>query len=322
MQNWPVLKTKPLMTAPTAFSTSASSKTMCAALPPSSIVTGLRASPAALATCRPTAVEPVKAILSTPWCRSSASPATGPRAGDDVDDAVRDTRLLEQPGHVEGAERGLVGRLVHDGVAGGQRRAQLRTGEDQREVERGDRGDDTDGLALGVGEGVVDRLAGRTVEGEGEGGEVLVVVGRVRHVDGAAQADRLAHVEALQLRDLVRVLPDQLGHPVQDPAALASGRRGPRTAVEGLARGTYGRVHVGRRRLRDGRDDRAPGRVDHLRTRSVGRLAPLPSDEQSPGFDLEGGHHHSSASSPRFQSTGFLLVRSLITDRFPVNALI
>ncbi|CAM5664595.1 hypothetical protein SVIOM74S_09920 [Streptomyces violarus] len=78
MQNWPVLKTKPLMTAPTAFSRSASSKTRWAAFPPSSMVTGLSASPATLATCRPIAVEPVKAILSTPRWRSSASPATGP----------------------------------------------------------------------------------------------------------------------------------------------------------------------------------------------------------------------------------------------------
>ncbi len=78
MQNWPVLKTNPLMTAPTAFSRSASSKTRWAALPPSSMVTGLRFWPATLAACRPTAVEPVKAILSTPVCRSRASPATGP----------------------------------------------------------------------------------------------------------------------------------------------------------------------------------------------------------------------------------------------------
>ena len=78
MQNWPVLKTKALMTAPIASSRSASSKTMWAALPPSSMVTGLRCSPATLAACRPTAVEPVKAILSTPGWRSSASPTTWP----------------------------------------------------------------------------------------------------------------------------------------------------------------------------------------------------------------------------------------------------
>ena len=78
MQNWPELKTNALITAPMATSRSASSKTMWAALPPSSMVTGLRCSPATLAACRPTAVDPVNAILSTPGWRSSASPTTWP----------------------------------------------------------------------------------------------------------------------------------------------------------------------------------------------------------------------------------------------------
>lgn len=39
-------------------------------------------------------------------------------AGDDVHHTVRDPGLLEQAGHVQGAERGLVGGLVHHGVAG------------------------------------------------------------------------------------------------------------------------------------------------------------------------------------------------------------
>jgi hypothetical protein len=39
MQNCPVLKTKALMIAPTAFPKSASSKTMCGALPPNSMAT-------------------------------------------------------------------------------------------------------------------------------------------------------------------------------------------------------------------------------------------------------------------------------------------
>ena len=78
MQNWPVLNTNALIAELTACSMSASSKTICAALPPSSMVTGLRPSPAAAATRRPMFVEPVKATLSTPGWRSSASPATGP----------------------------------------------------------------------------------------------------------------------------------------------------------------------------------------------------------------------------------------------------
>ncbi len=79
MQNWPVLKTNALITAPTACSTSASSNTRCAALPPSSRVTGLRCCPATLATCLPTAVDPVNAILSTPGWVSRGSPISEPK---------------------------------------------------------------------------------------------------------------------------------------------------------------------------------------------------------------------------------------------------
>ena len=77
MQNCPVLNTKALMTAPIAASTSASAKRIFAALPPSSATTGVRCSPAVRATTRPIFVEPVKAIMSTPSCRTSASPSSG-----------------------------------------------------------------------------------------------------------------------------------------------------------------------------------------------------------------------------------------------------
>ncbi len=61
-----------------AVSRSASAKISCADLPPSSMVAGLRNSPARLATDRPTGVDPVKAILSTLGWRMSAWPATAP----------------------------------------------------------------------------------------------------------------------------------------------------------------------------------------------------------------------------------------------------
>ncbi|MGX1479472.1 UNVERIFIED_CONTAM: hypothetical protein RKD50_008280 [Streptomyces canus] len=210
---------------------------------------------------------------------------------------------------------------MHDRVAGGERGADLGTGEDQREVERGDRGDHAERLALGVGEGVHGRVPDGAVQGVGEGREVLVVVGRVGHVHGVAQRDRLADVQALQLGEFVGVLADQLGDPVQDPATLATAETGPGAAVEGLPGGADGRVHVGGAGLRDGGDDRTPGRVDHLGACAVGGLTPLAAHKQPSGFDLDGGHRRSSASSPRFQPTGFLLVRSLFTDRFPVNGL-
>src|SRR6056297_479844 len=67
--------------ASTAFSIGASGNTMFADLPPSSRVTGITLSPAACAIRRPTSVEPVKAILSTPGCSTKACPQTLPGPG-------------------------------------------------------------------------------------------------------------------------------------------------------------------------------------------------------------------------------------------------
>jgi len=53
--------------------------TMTGDLPPSSTVTFFRLPAAALTISRPTSVEPVKVILSTPGCAASAAPAVGPR---------------------------------------------------------------------------------------------------------------------------------------------------------------------------------------------------------------------------------------------------
>src|SRR6266403_2216864 len=62
----------------TAASQSAPSKKMFGDLPPSSSVTRLRVSAALLTITLPTAALPVKAILSTPGCATSAAPAVSP----------------------------------------------------------------------------------------------------------------------------------------------------------------------------------------------------------------------------------------------------
>ena len=60
----------------TAWSIGASSKTMFAALPPSSRVSRLPVPATDRAICRPTSVEPVNATLSTPGCSTSARPVS------------------------------------------------------------------------------------------------------------------------------------------------------------------------------------------------------------------------------------------------------
>ena len=64
----------PLTIPSTAWSSAASSKTMFAALPPSSSVSFLPVPASSRWIALPTSVEPVNAILSTPGCLTSSAP--------------------------------------------------------------------------------------------------------------------------------------------------------------------------------------------------------------------------------------------------------
>ncbi len=78
MQIWPLLDMMPAWLHLTACSRSASSKTSKGDLPPVSRVMFLRLTAAIFIICRPVAVEPVKAILSTSRCDAMAAPASLP----------------------------------------------------------------------------------------------------------------------------------------------------------------------------------------------------------------------------------------------------
>jgi len=78
MQVCPVAANTPATTPLPAASRSASGKTRCADLPPSSSSAPVMFAAAALATSAPTPVEPVNATLSTPGCPASALPTAGP----------------------------------------------------------------------------------------------------------------------------------------------------------------------------------------------------------------------------------------------------
>ena len=67
-------------------------------------------------------------------------------AGNDVEHAVRQPRLLAEPAQEQRAERRLLGRLQHDRIARDQRRAELPRGDDERIVPRHDRADDAERL--------------------------------------------------------------------------------------------------------------------------------------------------------------------------------
>jgi tetratricopeptide (TPR) repeat protein len=76
-------------------------------------------------TRRPTSVEPVKPIFATSACSISRCPTTEPLSGEDVDDAVRDSRLEAELGEPQRGERRQLGGLEDDRVAAGERGPQL-----------------------------------------------------------------------------------------------------------------------------------------------------------------------------------------------------
>ena len=110
------------------------------------------------------------------------------RAGDDVDDAGRQVGLLADVGEEQRGERRGLGRLEHDGVAGGERRRDLPRQHEQREVPRDDLRRDAERARV--------RAEARVLELVGPAGVVEEVRRDQRDVDVARLLDRLAVVEA------------------------------------------------------------------------------------------------------------------------------
>ena len=150
-----------------------------------------------------------------------------------------------QLGDLQRRERRHLGRLHHDGVAGGERGRHLPAGEHQREVPRHHLADHADRLAQRVVEEARldrNRLA---LELVGHAAEVAVARRRARHVERARVAQRVAGVERLEPRELFGVGLDQVGELEQDAAAIGRGQAAPRR--EGALRRRLDRaVDVGR----------------------------------------------------------------------------
>ena len=100
-----------------------------------------------------------------------------------------------------------------------------------------------------------------------------------RQVDVARVGQRLAVVERFQSRQLVDLVFDQVAELVDQPAALAGIHPRPRTAVEGLAGGSHGRLHVSRVALGHARNRLFGGRVDRFEGASASRRHPLAANK-------------------------------------------
>ena len=207
-------------------------------------------------------------------------------AGNDVEHAVRQPRLLAEPAQEQRAKRRLLGRLQHDRIARDQRRAELPRGDDERIVPRHDRADDAERL-LHHHRHIV-RADRRDFVGElvGKLGIILDAVGAERDVDGERIGDRLADVERLQERQLLAMLADELGEAQQD--FLFPGRVGvaPDPALERAPRGTNRAVDIGRAAIGDIGEDLAVDRRDLGEGRAI-RRRDISAVDEGAALDFE-----------------------------------
>ena len=225
---------------------SASSKTTCGDLPPSSRVTRLRLSAAACATARPVAVEPVNATLSTPLCPASAAPSSRLEPATTLNTPSGNPASCSTCANASVDAGECSDGLTTNVQPGGQARGELERHQQQRGVPRRDRADHADRLAAGVDEVV--GLVGRddpALDLVGVPGEVAVPGAQPLQLADHLPVE-LAVVAHLDPGEPLGVLGDQVGELVH-----AARRAGSRSSRPTRRRGRRGRR---RRRGRCRRD--------------------------------------------------------------------
>ena len=257
----------PLTIPSTAWSSAQSSKTMFAALPPSSSVSFLPVPASSRWIALPTSVEPVNAILSTSPLTIAAPARPSPVTM--LTTPGRQLRLADDVAEEQRGQRRRLRRLQHDRVPRRERRRDLPREHQQREVPRDDLPGDADRPRAPVRERVLELVGPARVVEE--------VRGRERQVDVARLLDRLAAVQRLEHRELARALledardPEQVLRALGARAAPTSRSRTPR------ARRAIAPLHLLRRRLAD-LGERLLARRRDRRVR-LARLEPLAADE-------------------------------------------
>ncbi|GAA2925547.1 hypothetical protein GCM10011428_48070 [Streptomyces violaceus] len=211
-------------------------------LPPSSSVTGMMFSLAYCMIRRPVVVSPVNATFATRGLGGERLARFDTEAVDHVDHARRE-QVGDQFDDVEQADRGLLGRLDDDAVAGGQRGGQLPSGHQDREVPRDDLADHAQWLVEVVRDRIGVDLRDAALLGADDAGEVPEVVHGQRDVGGQGLADRLAVLPGLGDRDLLEVFFQAVRDPVEDAGAFRGGRAAP--PVGRPVRGVQGEFDVG-----------------------------------------------------------------------------
>ena len=211
--------------AAAAASMSASAKTMLGLLPPSSRVSRFTRSAHLAMICLPTRVDPVKTILATPGCSTSALPATSPAPGSTWKRCSGRPASRASPGEPEGGERGGLGGFEEDGVAGGEGGGGAPGRDRHREVPRGDHSDDAERFE----EGEVDAARHGDLASRQAFHSPGRVVQQVPDVGGlpARVAQGVAGFGDLQEGQFLGVFVDADGEAAQQAGAVAGCQGGP-----------------------------------------------------------------------------------------------
>ena len=127
---------------------------------------------------------------------------------------------------------------------------------------------------------------------------------RAVDVDVAREPDRLAVVERLDLRELLRVRFERVGQRPHQPLAPGRADRRPGALGEGRARGRDGAIDVLRAGLRHARDLTAGGGVERRERAPVGGRGSLGADQEALGSGDERARGVSERLGERVRTCG------------------
>ena len=217
-------------------------------------------------------------------------PDGGARAGDDVDDAVREPGLLHEPAEVQHRGARDRGRLHDQRVAARQRGRAPARHQLQRAVPGDGLADHAERLPHRVHEPVVRQRRRRPLDLSGEPGEVLEMARRRGDLE-ATLADRDARVAGLQLGQDVDTLPEEGGQPAEEPPLVMAGHPSPRAFAECRPRRPDRVGHVVERRGLQPEQHLVRRRVEDVDRPGAAALAPLAVNEHLLGIARQGKMH-------------------------------
>lgn len=182
-------------------------------------------------------------------------------------------------GEMQKRERGGRGGLDHDRVARGERRSELPSAHEEREVPGNDLTHDADRFVQDETHGVVVDAHGAAFFGAQTARKVAKVVDRERHVDERRLADGLAVVHRFDLREEVGFFLEIVGDAQKNGGAL--GGRGLRPAFKSGAGGLHRAVHVGGRSRGHAGEHFARGGIARFRGLAAFRSHPFTADQKT-----------------------------------------